>query len=220
MNYLTHYNNLINRAKGRSIDGYCESHHIIPRCMGGTDAADNLVNLTPEEHYLAHQLLMKIYPENHKLVYAASMMCSASRTHAGKRVNNKLYGWIKKRLAISASINGKGEKGSQFGTCWIHSVEKKISRKIPKTEIENYISSGWILGRVLNFDKPAKIDKRELRKQQTDIRYLDALQKSSSISEALRLLGLKTSGAGYSRMKSVIVKNKLEHKFAHEYIVW
>ena len=32
-------------------------HHIIPRHAGGTDSADNLVELTIEEHALAHKLL-------------------------------------------------------------------------------------------------------------------------------------------------------------------
>ena len=84
MNYLMHYNQLINRAKTRVLSDYCESHHIIPKCMNGSDDSHNLVNLTPEEHYLAHQLLMKIYPTNHKLVYAATMMCVVSDSHRGK----------------------------------------------------------------------------------------------------------------------------------------
>ena len=60
MNYQKIYNKLINRAKNRNIMGYVEKHHIIPKCLGGEDCKTNLVNLTPEEHYLAHQLLVKI----------------------------------------------------------------------------------------------------------------------------------------------------------------
>jgi hypothetical protein len=31
--------------------------------MDGSDLVSNLVYLTPEEHYVAHQLLVKMYPE-------------------------------------------------------------------------------------------------------------------------------------------------------------
>ena len=47
--------------------GYVERHHILPKCVGGGDESENLVPLTPEEHYLAHQLLVKMHPDNHRL---------------------------------------------------------------------------------------------------------------------------------------------------------
>lgn len=100
MNYERHYNNLINRAKNRLLEGYTEKHHIVPRCMGGSDWIDNIVSLTPEEHYVAHQLLIKIYPDNKKLVYAAHMMT------VGR--NNKLHGWLRRKLS-------KLQKGNTYG---------------------------------------------------------------------------------------------------------
>lgn len=68
MNYKKHYDLPITRGKNRMLEGYVERHHIIPRCMGGTDDLENLVDLTPEEHYVAHQLLVKMNPTNHKLI--------------------------------------------------------------------------------------------------------------------------------------------------------
>lgn len=61
MNYEKLYNHLIERAKGRINVGYTESHHIVPRCLGGTDDLLNLVDLTAREHYVAHILLAKIH---------------------------------------------------------------------------------------------------------------------------------------------------------------
>ena len=43
---------------------YFEKHRIIPGCMGGTYTFTNVSYLTLEEHYVAHQLLAKIYPNN------------------------------------------------------------------------------------------------------------------------------------------------------------
>ena len=36
---------------------YTHTHHVIPKHMGGTDSPDNLVELTPQEHADAHNLL-------------------------------------------------------------------------------------------------------------------------------------------------------------------
>lgn len=112
MNYQKHYDLLIKKGKSRNIiNGYSESHHIIPRCMGGSDRKKNRVNLTPEEHYLAHQLLTKIYPESYGLKVAAVMMSIDNRN--GKRSNNKLYGWLRKQSSIAHSERQTGKIRSE-----------------------------------------------------------------------------------------------------------
>ena len=76
MNYKKIYENLIDRAKKRIKDDneYYEMHHIIPRSIGGEDNKDNIAYLTLREHYLAHELLVRIYPESYKLANALWMM--------------------------------------------------------------------------------------------------------------------------------------------------
>jgi len=91
MNYQKIYENLT--AKDMIAD-YTEKHHIIPRCMGGSNDHRNLVRLTPEAHYVAHQLLVKIYPDNALLIYAANMMTCGRNT-------NKSYSWIRRKHAVS-----------------------------------------------------------------------------------------------------------------------
>ena len=49
---------------------YKEKHHIIPKCLGGTNSKDNLVDLYAKEHYIAHKLLALENPDNYKLQYA------------------------------------------------------------------------------------------------------------------------------------------------------
>ena len=63
MNYRRHYDRLIERARNRVLSGYVERHHVLPRCMGGGNESSNLVQLTAEEHYVAHQLLHKMHPD-------------------------------------------------------------------------------------------------------------------------------------------------------------
>jgi hypothetical protein len=93
---------LIDRARTRDTLGYVEKHHVIPKCLGGPDSKDNIVKLYPEEHYLAHLLLCKIYQQNSKLVYAAMNMTSGAMVNNGKR-NNKAYGWLRRQYAESMS---------------------------------------------------------------------------------------------------------------------
>ena len=100
MNYKKIYDLIIERSKHRILTGYKESHHIIPRCLGGTDDEHNLTDLTPEEHYLCHLLLVKIYPNNIKLVKAAMFMTSSN---INVKRNNKAYGWLRRQYAESMS---------------------------------------------------------------------------------------------------------------------
>lgn len=142
MNYQKHYTNLINKARKRILEDYTEKHHIVPRCMGGSDEENNLVRLTPEEHYVAHQLLVKIYPDNKSLTNAALMMVV-------NRPSNKLYGWLRRKHAATQSYRQSGESNNQFGTRWIYNLELKENRKIYKTD---NIPEGWIEGRKIKFD--------------------------------------------------------------------
>jgi hypothetical protein len=96
MNYLKHYNILMERSRDRVLEGYVEKHHIIPRCLGGTNDTTNIAVLTPEEHFLAHQLLVKIYPNSPPLVNAAVIMTTHHTEH---RANNKLFGWLRRRAS-------------------------------------------------------------------------------------------------------------------------
>lgn len=98
--WVKHYIMLVERAKCRSVEGYVERHHVVPRCMGGKDTKDNMVNLTPEEHYTAHLLLMKIFPDNGALARAAIMMCAESPTTPR---SNKAYGWVRRHFAAHSS---------------------------------------------------------------------------------------------------------------------
>lgn len=60
-----------------------------------------------------------------------------------KKHSKESIGKLKNTLKL---INHqKGEKNSQFGTCWIHNNEKSI--KIKKDELSEYEKNGWVKGR-------------------------------------------------------------------------
>lgn len=64
--YRKIYFNLVEHRKNNPLQlgEYGEFHHIIPKCLNGNDDSDNLVKLTPREHYIAHRLLIKITEGN------------------------------------------------------------------------------------------------------------------------------------------------------------
>lgn len=132
MNYNKHYTKLINNSLRRGLDKsllgyYTEAHHIIPRCIGGTNDKSNLVLLTPEEHLVAHKLLIKIHkntePEKYRsLVLSVVAMCMGS--HKNKHTN-KSFGWVRRKHAESL----KDEGNTFYGKTHSNETRKLISKK-------------------------------------------------------------------------------------------
>jgi len=104
MNYEKIYNQIIDRAKDRKLEGYKENHHIIPKCMGGDNNKDNLAELTAKEHFICHRLLVEIYPNNKKLIFALWGMCNQDKD--GKRYKVSSITYSQARIKFSESIRG------------------------------------------------------------------------------------------------------------------
>jgi len=125
MDYKKVHDKIIERAKARTLplDQYREKHHIVPRCMGGTDELDNLVELTAREHYVVHQLLVKMYPNESGLVWAARYMTYDSN---GERINNRLYEWLKTKYSKVVSKQNKEKwKDSEYKERMVMGIKKK-----------------------------------------------------------------------------------------------
>ena len=75
LTYEEFINNIL-ETRGRFACGeeYHERHHIMPRCMGGEDEEENLIDLFAREHFEVHKLLAQENPDNNKLVYAWWML--------------------------------------------------------------------------------------------------------------------------------------------------
>ena len=115
MNYKKIYDQIINRAKTRIVSGYKERHHIIPRCMGGTDNLENLVELTAREHFMAHKLLCEIYPNNDKLQYALWMMSNVKYENRTYNISNREYERIRQLIQYKLSKRMSGENNPMYG---------------------------------------------------------------------------------------------------------
>ena len=101
MNYFEIYTKLMLKRKTKpAITGYTEKHHIVPKCLGGDDTPSNIVRLTGREHFVAHKLLSKAYPENVKLFFAVYQMSIDGRDRKF-RVTAREYESLKERFSIS-----------------------------------------------------------------------------------------------------------------------
>jgi len=107
--------------------------------MGGNDENENLVALTPEEHFTAHVLLVKMYPEQSGLIAAVNKMCRGKG-----RSRNKMYGWLKRRFSEEQSRAQSGAGNSQHGLMWVCNIETRQNKKLPK---DHTLEEGWMKGR-------------------------------------------------------------------------
>tara|TARA_R110001592_G_scaffold6022_2_gene32637 strand:- start:155 stop:826 length:672 start_codon:yes stop_codon:yes gene_type:complete len=154
MNFQIEYDNLIKFAqeqkREKGLDVYYEKHHIIPRSIGGTNKKDNLVLLTAQEHYKAHELLALANPDNNSLLYAWNMM--SCRTGSGQA-----YAILKERHSKIMSERFKGKKlprtqrdnisKGNMGKVCSEGTKQKISlaqKGVPKSEeMKRKISNGF-----------------------------------------------------------------------------
>ena len=135
MNYQRHYDLLVEKARSRVKPKIFEKHHVIPKCLGGSDEKENLICLTPSEHFVAHLLLAKIFNKR-ELWYAVRLMCVSNPHQA--RPTNKLYGWVR-RKCIEAQVGSKRsaetrKKQSLARIGKKHSAETIEKLKKPKSD--------------------------------------------------------------------------------------
>jgi hypothetical protein len=146
MDYKKIYNQICDRAKSElevriekrklwklskgSEGAYYESHHIVPKCLGGTGKTfqwnhENIALLTAREHFLCHWLLHEVYPENIKLTMAFWGICDFSNKKNQQRhvPSSKVYEYIRE-------ANSKAQIGIP------RSEEVKMKMRKPRTTTE------------------------------------------------------------------------------------
>jgi len=147
MNYIELYSKLIENARNRSVPNLIEMHHITPKCMGGTNAEDNLIALTPKEHYVAHHLLYKIHINSefkHKLAFA--WFCMSRNNHNQERIHVRNYKLAKEAMLVSCS--SRTIHRCHKGKIVIHDIATKRIRFIGK---DDALPVGWVHGRPQSF---------------------------------------------------------------------
>jgi hypothetical protein len=151
MDYRKHYQNLIATRKRRQLQEgeYYERHHIIPKCMNGNNDKNNLVVLTAKEHYIAHWLLVKIYPENWKLKFAFYKM-SKTNSKQSRIISSSQYQRSKKyysegcRQRMIEWNPGKSENSRRKASQRMSSAENPM---IKYPEKNPFLGKSYVAGR-------------------------------------------------------------------------
>ena len=117
--YTKWYFSIIDSARNRTNEGYIEVHHIIPKCLGGLDTVDNLIELTAREHFICHWLLTKMVKETKKQYQLwNAFSCMLYRERPGQeryKVSSKIFESIKIAGSKIKSERFKGENNPNFG---------------------------------------------------------------------------------------------------------
>ena len=175
MNYQKIYDGLIAQCQARqSLAGYKERHHIIPKSLGGSNDASNLVDLTAREHFIAHFLLAKLHGGNqwssirrmrgNDDFYINSRLYEVARREIANATSKRFKGIAKpeeQRAKMSASAIGKKkspasiEKMREALTGRAATPEQLASLALGRVRPENYVSplkgvsrpTPWLVGR-------------------------------------------------------------------------
>lgn len=121
--YTKIYNQLINKRKIEKLSKeqvYCETHHILPRSLGGDDSDSNLVNLLPREHFIAHLLLTKMVTKEDDIIkmnWALHKMCYSGIDY----FNSRDYDWYRKRHIEFLKAHHPSKKPS-----WRKAVSERV----------------------------------------------------------------------------------------------
>lgn len=142
---------------------YSERHHMIPDCMNICNVSDehNLIVMTAREHFIAHQILSRIFKDNtkeyHQMNLAIFRMCH-SNDDMGRQnhliISSRLYEKLKLKYSEAISYSNRTRKlpddymkGSR-NTCYGKKLYHKDNEQkylLPE-QIEEYESNGWIKG--------------------------------------------------------------------------
>ena len=112
--YSNWYYNIINKALARHSIKPNDTHHILPRCLGGDNSKNNLVELTRREHYIVHLLLTKftVGDARKKMFYALHRI---TNTGTIKIKSSRLYEYLRSNHSAIVSARMKENNPNKNG---------------------------------------------------------------------------------------------------------
>jgi hypothetical protein len=171
MNYKTIYDSIIEYRKTQQpVNEYCETHHIIPKSIGGSNNQDNLVILTAREHFICHLLLVKIHENSqnyYKMVKAFFMMQTESKNQQ-RYISSRRYSKLREDYSKLQSNSVIGNKNPMYGKVWCV-AETDINCNQRQPFPKQSIPSGWILAKEMKRRKKDEYKKNILANKQNEM---------------------------------------------------
>jgi hypothetical protein len=112
----------------KSIDGYTEKHHILPKCICESDIEkkdkENLVVFTAKEHFIAHRLLSEMFDGyiKRKMLYALSAL--SFKKDGGRILSEDEY-------AITKEASRKAKKGIPLSESHRQKIRESFAKHNP-----------------------------------------------------------------------------------------
>ena len=182
MDYKKIYENLIDKAKNRKeLLEIRERHHIVPKSLGGSNKRDNIVLLSPREHFIAHLLLSRF--GGYKMKRALFLMSTRNGYTSGKYAKLReeyvlsIKGDKERGRRISNTLRGK-RKSEEHIRNWIDSRKRGDNWKCPnhKKEAQRITMKGQgnpMYGKTHNSEARKKIS--EANKQRINCPHCDKI---------------------------------------------
>lgn len=203
--YTKYYCNIItnaltrpqNREYLKSVLGYVESHHILPKCfkLGGEKDKDNLVFLTAKEHFIVHLCATKMFESSfkNKMIFAFRQLKSSNK-YQERLVSSRLYAQIKPDFKSFVRVYK------------LDKVKYLYKNEIDK--IEEFISKGWTCNKMTPEYKVGRCGNFKGLKHSKETKEKMSL---SAPKTRISQRGVKPSKESIEKQKNTFQKNKKEN---------
>lgn len=210
MTYIEYINNILEtRGRFNCGDNYHERHHIIPKCKGGTNVKDNLIDLLPEEHFMAHKLLAEENPNDISLIRAYNIM-AFTENDTEKRYKLTPEEYAEARRMFSQTLkNFYSDKTNHpcFGTHLSEERKQAIGKRSKGNK--------YCLGRVLSEETKKKIGDANRNPSEETRRKMSEAQKARNLTGGRNPHAKKvkrvSDGKIYDCMKDAAIDNGINY---------
>ena len=193
--YEKEYNLLIDKGRKRGLnkkklDYYTEKHHIVPKCMGGTNNRDNLVLLTYKEHIVAHRLLSRIYSDVLELKHAVYFMVNSPKN---KYINIHSLNQLEELRLASIEYLRQINTGKVNSYETRRKISESKSNKILSLEARKSMALGRV-GMVFTEERKRKISEsmkgktvsKETREKQSRVRKKKVVTPENTVFDDIK----------------------------------
>jgi hypothetical protein len=202
------YFSIIEKSKDRMISGYTERHHIIPKCLNGTNDHTNIVRLSAREHFVCHWLLTKMVTnkkEQYQLWNAFScMLYRKNDVQYRYKISSKIFENIKITGSKIKSIRFSGQNNPMFGRTGENNPNFGVKKSIDHIE---KIRQGNI-GKIRTTESKEKQSKSTKGRKHSDI----WIEKTKQFGKANGMYGKKLSLETIAKRTATRKANRLSQE--------